>query len=274
MKHLKALFNFYINSSLHVALAVLCLVWITEIQLALAPQPLLYGFVFFGSVTGYNFVKYAALTGLHHRQLTQSLRTIQNLSLLCFFAFCYFAFQFDWVFWLYCLPLGLLTLLYAIPLFPQRKNLRHIPSLKVFIIAVVWAGVTAYLPALCAVRFDMATVLVILQRVLLILALMIPFEIRDLKYDALTLNTLPQVLGIKKTKLLGLALLMGFVVLELFLPENENGAILISCFLALITAFSILKASTRQSKYYASFFVEGIPVLWWLLLLTFSQLAL
>jgi len=115
--------------------------------------------------------------------------------------------------------------------------------------------------------------LVILQRVLLILALMIPFEIRDLNYDALALNTLPQVLGIKKTKLLGLALLMGFVVLEFFLLKQDNGAILISCFLGLITAFSILKASTRQSKYYASFFVEGIPVLWWLLLLTFSQLA-
>ena len=274
MKHLKALFDFYINSSLHVSLAVLSLVWVTEIQLALNPQPLLYGFVFFGSITGYNFVKYAALAGLHHRHLTQSLKSIQTFSLLCFLAFCYFAFQFDWVFWLYCIPLGILTLLYAIPFLPHKKNLRRIPTLKVFIIAAVWAGVTVYLPAISADRLDFSVSILFVQRVLLVLALMIPFEIRDLTYDALALNTLPQVLGIKKTKLLGLVLLVGFVFLEFFYPKNQTGITVITCILGLITAFSILKATTHQSSYYASFFVEGIPVLWWLVLLAFSQLTL
>lgn len=273
MKQLKTLFDFYINSSIHVALAVLCLVKITELHLDIPTQLNLYGFVFFGTITGYNFVKYAALAGLHHRHLTKSLKSIQVFSLLCFIALIYFTLQFKLEFWLHCIPLGILTLFYAAPLFPNHKNLRRVPTLKVFIIAVVWAGVTGYLPAVPNGVFNTEVLLICLQRILLVIALMIPFEIRDLKYDSKNLETLPQLLGIKKTKLLGFGLLVVFILIEFLFETNEFSLMIASISIAAITGYAIFKSSTRQHKYFASFFVEAIPVLWYLLSLALLKFA-
>ena len=271
MKYLKALFDFYINSSLHVALAIVALTRLSELELDIPIEKNFYGFIFFGSITGYNFVKYAALAGLHHRHLTHSLRAIQSFSLVCFVAFIYFAFQFDWQFLLYCLPLGLLTLLYAVPFLPQKRNLRMIPTLKIFIIATVWAGVTVYLPTIYNAVFNQNAQVINLQRILLVLALMVPFEIRDLNYDEDNLGTLPQILGIKKTKQVGLLLLGFILVLEVLKTPYTLSLIVPHLLILILTGYAIIKASTQQSRYYASFFTEGIPILWLLLVLIFSQ---
>ncbi len=273
MRHLKTLLDFYINSSIHVALAVVCLMRITELELQIPGQPLLYGFVFFGAITGYNFVKYASLAGLHHRHLTQSLKTIQVFSFFCFAIWCYFALQFPLKFWFYCIPLGLLTLLYAIPFLPRKTNLRRIPSIKIFIIALVWAGVTGFLPAAGTSLAIWEIFLITAQRVFLVLALMMPFELRDYRFDSPALQTLPQVLGIKKTKLFGLAMLAGFIGLELFSEIQDLSFLIIKIIITAVTATAILKSGTRQSRYYASFFVEAIPILW-LLLIFFTKLAI
>ena len=61
MKSLSFLFNIYINSSIHVAFAVCSLVGITCLEYDINIAINLLGFVFFGTVTGYNFVKYATV---------------------------------------------------------------------------------------------------------------------------------------------------------------------------------------------------------------------
>ncbi|MGB3774134.1 MAG: hypothetical protein WA951_02660, partial [Leeuwenhoekiella sp.] len=143
MNVLRDIFNFYINSSIHVALSVCAFTAITfEIFQAEANLNLIC-FIFFGTVTGYNFVKYAGIAQLHHRSLTTALQTIQYFSLLCFFCCIYFTFKVGWNVLLGCLPLGLLTLFYAVPLF-SSQNLRTAPTIKIFVIAAVWAGATVY----------------------------------------------------------------------------------------------------------------------------------
>ncbi|RXG12648.1 hypothetical protein DSM03_105129 [Leeuwenhoekiella aestuarii] len=271
MKGLKSIFDFYINSSIHVALSVVCLSFISQKELNLLHEQTFDWFIFFGTITGYNFVKYAALAGLHHRNLTERLKSIQIFSVFCFIAMIYFGIQFEFQFWIFCLPLSLLTLLYALPFLPHKKNLRMVPSLKIFIIAAVWAGVSVYLP----VVYDFtdwstdATVLTA-QRFLLVLALIIPFEIRDFNYDASSLGTLPQKLGIKKTKLFGLLMVTGCVILEFFRESWFSSASILHFIMLALTAFAILKAKTDQPTYYSSFYVEGIPILWFLLSLFFS----
>ena len=84
MKVLRRLFDFYINSSIHVALAVTSLVMVTLYEFELPLDFALVGFLFFGTITGYNFVKYAGVAGLHHRSLAKSLQAIQVFSFLCF----------------------------------------------------------------------------------------------------------------------------------------------------------------------------------------------
>ena len=84
MKFFKKLLDFYINASIHVALAVYAFVRITEFYLDLSYNESLDFFLFFATITGYNFVKYAGVAKLHHRSLTKNLRVIQLFSLSCF----------------------------------------------------------------------------------------------------------------------------------------------------------------------------------------------
>lgn len=265
MGFFKRLFHLYISSSTHVALAVTALVAITCIALKIAPHPYLMAFVFFGTVTGYNFVKYAGIAQLHHRSLTEGLKIIQVYSFLCFVGLIFSLFQVGWSILFACVPLGLLTLFYAVPLGSKNSNLRTTPGLKIFVIAAVWSGATVYLPAVYANQsIDLNLVLFLMQRFLIVLALIIPFEIRDLHYDNLSLSTLPQTIGIKKTKILGYVLL-----LSAYLPGvcsgftyGEDEAFLVA--VILLTALAIYFSEVNQSKFYASFWVEGIPILIWI----------
>jgi len=62
MTFLKQLFNFYINSSIHVALAVYALAYITLVEYDIEYDENVLYFVFYATITGYNFVKYFGIS--------------------------------------------------------------------------------------------------------------------------------------------------------------------------------------------------------------------
>ena len=263
MSIFRLVFKFYINSSIHVALAVCAFLAITLKVLHLPYAENLMCFVFFGTITGYNFVKYAGIAQLHHRSLTSTLRAIQIFSLISFACCLYFAFQLRFSVLLACIPLALLTLFYAVPLLPSNNNLRTTPTLKVFVIAAVWAGTTVYLPkAAFHLQMNLDIFILIIQRFLIVLALIIPFEIRDLAFDELKLATLPQLLGIKHTKMTGYCLLILAFGISFLGNSTENWPII--AVLVTLTALAIFFSTSLQNKYYASFWVEGIPIFCWL----------
>ena len=80
MNFFKIIFNFYINASIHVGFTVYAFVRITEQYFGLSYNGNLNYFIFFGTITGYNFVKYASVAKLHHRRLTKNLKIIQIFS--------------------------------------------------------------------------------------------------------------------------------------------------------------------------------------------------
>ena len=61
MKYFKNLLDFYIESSLHVALAVYALIRITFLKLNISYDESVAYFGFFGTIVGYNFIKYDEL---------------------------------------------------------------------------------------------------------------------------------------------------------------------------------------------------------------------
>lgn len=262
----RQVFRFYINSSIHVALAVCAFTASTFKILDLPLAENLLFFIFFATIIGYNFVKYAGIVQLHHRRLTSKLQIIEIFSLLCFGCCIYFAFQLPWNVLLACIPLGLLTVFYAVPLFPSKENLRTAPTLKIFVIAAVWAGTTVYLPkVIYELHWNMEIIALLLQRFLIVLALIIPFEIRDLAFDDRKLATLPQLIGIKRTKIIGYFLVFLALMVNFLGDQIENWPIL--AFLILLTALAIFFSGRRQNEFYASFWVEGIPIFYWLGLL-------
>ncbi|PKA83438.1 hypothetical protein ATE92_1592 [Ulvibacter sp. MAR_2010_11] len=267
MKLLWGVFNFYIHSSIHVALAVLSLIFVTQIEFGFNHSFALSGFVFFGTITGYNFVKYAEVAGLHHRSLTSSLKSIQIFSLVCFGIFLFFAFKQSLAIILTSLSLGLITLLYAIP-FRKQKNLRTFGGLKIFIVAMVWAGVTVLLPIVASeAQFEGNHLISFLQRFLFIIVLTLPFEIRDLPFDSEKLHTLPQLFGFRRVKVLGNVLLGICFLLEYAKDSNLQFYTLSLFAICVLTAVLLFYSEEKQSKYFASFWVEAVPVFWYGLLL-------
>jgi len=277
MTILKRLFNFYLNASIHVALAVYAMTRITLIQFELDYDENVLYFVFFATITGYNFVKYFGVAKFHHRSLAYWLKVIQVFSFIAFIAMSYYAFRLEIKTLLYISVFGLITFLYAIPLIPMhhfrdsQKNLREIGGLKVYVIALVWAFTTVLLPLIdndIAINADV--IITSVQRFIFVIVLMLPFEIRDLNYDSLKLATIPQSIGVKHTKIIGVFLLIVFLFLEYFKDELTENSILTTLIIMAITLLFVVFSNKKQSKFYSAFWVESLPVLWLTLLLVFS----
>ena len=274
MSILKHILNFYINSSVHVALSVYSLSWITLIEFDVSYDENVLYFIFFATITGYNFIKYFGLAKFHHRRLASWLKYIQIFSFFCFLILVYYVFQLEQKTLLYIAVFGVVTFLYAIPFLPRRifldkqQNLRSISGLKIYVIGLVWSGVTVFLP-LINNDYGISTDVIItaIQRFIFVMVLMLPFEIRDLQYDSLKLSTIPQNIGEKRTKIIGALLLILFFFLEYFKDEIDSKRLVVLLVITAITLLFLVFANKRQGKYYSGFWVEGIPVVWLVMLL-------
>lgn len=274
MDVLKRIFNFYLNSSIHVAFAATALVWVTLFELQLNYDPYLLNFVFFATITGYNFVKYFGLAKFHHSRLADWLKVIQMFSLLAFVAMCYFTFYLQTNTLILIGILGAITFFYAIPimipkryLFDDHKNLRQIGGVKVYVIAVVWMFTSVVLPVVnnkMAVNADI--IILAIQRFCFVLVLMLPFEIRDLNYDSIKLATIPQKIGIKRTKIIGVLLLIIFILLDYFKTNLKASIVLSNSIITIFTLTLLVFSNKNQSKYYSAFWVESLPIVWLIIL--------
>jgi len=270
MQSVKKLFKFYIDSSIHVALAVCTLTCITQFVFSITIAAELLGFVFLSTITGYNFVKYAGVAKLHHRSLTNNLKIIQVFSLVCFIGFLILCFFQTLQTLIIAGVLGSLTALYAIPFLPHEKNLRSIKSTKIFVIALVWAGTACWLPLEnWNIIFSAEAICWFFQIYVLVLALLIPFEIRDLNYDSPELGTFPQLIGVKKTKWAGYLLLVAFMILGIFI-QREFHLFIPTIAIVVVSGLFIYFSSVKQPNYYASFWVEAVPIFWLGLLWIFN----
>jgi len=264
MKTLSLWFNRYVNSSVHVAFAVCSLVGVTCLEFDINSTISLLGFVFFATVTGYNFVKYAAVFIKKYRDLYFYLKVTQLFSVI---AMLYFSFQLSWTVLAFFGSFAILTFLYAIPLL-KNKNLRNFTGIKITIVAFVWAGVTVLMPIVNeGVLLDSVIYLTFFQRFLLVFVLTLPFEIRDLQYDDSTLETLPQRIGVKKTKIIGAVILVLVLLIELFKDSSTLNYLVSLGIISIVLLVFLLNANNKQSKFFSSFWVESIPVFWFLILL-------
>ncbi|WP_316930184.1 hypothetical protein [Neotamlana nanhaiensis] len=269
---LKRILNFYLNSSIHVGLSVVSLACITFLNYSISIDLNVLFFLFFSTITGYNFVKFYGIAKFHHRSLAAWLKYIQIFSFFCFLCLCFFAYQLQVKTLVYILGFAVVTFLYAIPFLPKhifvdsKQNLRSISGLKIYLIALIWSGVTVILP-LVEEDFILSTdvVLSAIQRFVFIIVLMLPFEIRDLRYDNLKLSTVPQKIGVKTTKIMGVLLLVVFFLIEFFKDDTTNAKFLELALVSLIIGGFVVGSKVYQGKYYSAFWVEAVPIYWLLI---------
>ncbi|MDY8134494.1 hypothetical protein [Aquimarina sp. 2201CG5-10] len=266
MEVVKSIFRFYINGSIHVALAICALIQVTYMKFEVSGDYIIFFFSFFCSLLAYNFIKYSKVTKLYHQRLTKSMKSIRLLTLLSAILFVYFAFQVSYKTLLYLSPFIALTILYAVPVFPNKKNLRSVAGVKIFIIASVWAGTTVLVPMVYAeggLTFDLFIEMI--QRFLFIVVMMLPFEVRDLQYDDIALETIPQKIGITRTKVFGSILLVIFLLLTAIKDVLSSTEILSTIAITTISLLFLWGTEKKQSEYYCSFWVESVPIMWLLI---------
>jgi len=265
MKLFKWLFDFYLNASIHVALGVISLMKVFAHSLNITVDRHLIIAVFFGTITCYNFVKYGVEAKKYVVVITQYHKKIQLLSFISGGIAAFHVYFLSPVIWVAIGTLILLTGIYALPIFSKPKNLRSLSGVKMIIVATVWTGTALGLPSIGANvevgRWDL--MVNSLQCFLIVFVLLIPFEIRDLTNDAMELQTMPQRYGVKRTKQIGILLSVFFFGVTFFLDIINNQAIVWRGIAAILLIVAVYKTQINQAKYYASFWVEAIPIVLW-----------
>jgi hypothetical protein len=268
MRVFKLIVDFYIKGSIHVGLSCYALVRMTQHMFHISYEDSIAHFAFFGTIVGYNFVKYDALARAKKIQMRNELKAIALFSFCCFILVGYYFFQLQRVTQIVAVVFLSITLLYTLPFFSTKRNARNWAGVKIYIVALCWVGVTLGLPILNAeIPITADFYLKCLQRFILIFVLVLVFEIIDLANDDLHLKTVPQQIGVRRTKLLGLLLLLPFYFLEFLKSNFDKKQLVVNLLLVIMISLFLIFVNGKRSKYYTSFWVESIPIVWWMLLI-------
>ncbi|KFF18382.1 UbiA prenyltransferase family protein [Flavobacterium hydatis] len=266
MKVVTQLFNFYINSSIHVALSCYALVRLTFHMFGIEYDESMALFAFFGTIVGYNFVKYDALVRVNRAPIGNQLKIIAVSSFCSLLLVGYYFFQLHQITQIVSVGILAITALYTLPFFPNRKNARNWAGVKIYIVSLCWVGATLVLPLINAeIAFTSDFYLKCVQRFILVFVLILIFEIIDLANDDPHLQTVPQQIGVKRTKILGLSLLIPFYFLEFLRLNLDKNQLVINLIMVLVLSLFIVFANEKRPKYYTSFWVESIPIFWWMM---------
>ena len=265
MKLLKHILDFYLNSSIHVALSCYALVRVTFHVFHIQYDEPMALFVFFGTIVGYNFVKYDALVRVQQKPIGLQLKIIAVLSFISVILTGYYFFQLQRIIQIVSFAIFAITALYTLPFFPNKKNARNWAGVKIYIVALCWVGATLVLPYINAeIPFTANFFIKCLQRFVLVFVLILVFEIIDLTNDDPHLQTVPQTIGVRKTKILGFVLLIPFWIVGVLSFTFHD--LMINLIMVIMLMLFIAFANPNKSKYYTSFWVESVPIFWWLMI--------
>lgn len=274
MQFLKKIFDFYIFSNIHVALAGFCLTKITLLNFGYTTNlsPL---FVALSIIVSYNFIRFyeiktSRLVWFKDWFFEQKIGLFV-LSLLSSLGIIYLLFftSFNVKSLVIVFPFALMTFFYVIPILKfgsLEVSFRNFPRIKIFSIAIAWAGITVLFPLFEeGLNFDIHVFIEFVQRILILIVITLPFDIRDVTSDSENLKTLPQVLGVKNTKIIGTIFLVFFILLEFFQKTNS----VITVLIVIVAGFFLWFSTVTKSRYYSAFWVEAIPIFWLILIVLF-----
>ncbi len=249
MNVFRTLFKTYVFESYHAALAVAAFCTLSFLQTS---QPIHYSllvFVFGATALSYHGIKHSPL------KLTKWIR-LKPFGL--FLVTLISATQLPNIVLALAFFFGIISVLYTIPFSKKYSNVRNWGGVKIYIIAFCWSGVSVLLPLLSQGEFPSNIFQLLLIRFLIVFVLTLPFEIRDLPTDPAALKTIPMVFGVRRTKGLGLLVL----ALSLTLSLRFDLFNYIDGSMMLLIGILLWGSRVDRSKYYASFWVESVPLVW------------
>ena len=252
-----------IFSNLLVSLSIgfLCLGICIQLNI---PNPYWYGlFVFSSTLLTYNIQRFIKSTQTVTHQTNHILWILSNKKEFYFIGlvsislvFYSFIQLFHWNFTsLLILFISLIiSILYVYKI--KSKSLRDTPYLKIHLIAFIWVVALGIFELINEQIFEFEEWMFVLIHYFYVLAVTIPFDIRDLKYDDPKKRTIPQVLGVKNSKMMS----FGLMLLYTFLAIYFQPYLLLNFFFQisiLISLSLILGIKTSRNEFYYSGLIEG-----------------
>ena len=267
---IKKSFDFYIKSSLHLGICVICLYLVNVLKHDIEVDYLIITFLFSSTIIVYNFIKYGYNLPNYSTLKNSVLKTITFLSFLCGFALIYTLFFLKFYTLLFGTFLFFICILYVFPMGNSKLNFRNLSKVKLFLVAFCWSASTVFLPLIeNGLNNYYFTLIFSFQIFFLVIIYTIPFEIRDLHKDSIELQTIPQIFGIKKSKNICYCLIIVFSLLS-FINSGFVANFLSDIILSIILFFIVYITKKNQSKYFSSFWVESVPVYWLLVCFLFE----
>ncbi len=254
-------FKWYIKASIHVSLCLLAMVWFTGLIFEVEVSGDYILALLFGSISGYNIIKYGFDPGTTRMWASGGGKILILLSLLSLLLAGYFFIHLALQTRVLLIIAVLITALYTFPLRPGGVNLRSYGILKVFLVALVWTILSVWAPVWSKTHnFSWDMGVESLQRMIWVFLLMIPFEIRDMHADPPEMRSIPQRFGLRNTYRITWVAATLFALATFFKDAPAKGEFACKIAIAFLMALSIVRASDKQPSYYASFWVEGIPL--------------
>ncbi len=272
MRILLKLLDFLVVSNVYVATCTFALTCLT-LQFYGANNYDLAYFVFFSTLFAYNFMRLVRVSpmlnegdSLRHKYIFKFSTFLWLFAIVSAVAAVFFFYRIYTYIFYPLLFMGLISVLYSLPVYKKGSvwfRLRDLPTVKIFLIAFVWAGVSSYLPM--KITQVPINYLFVFERFLFVFAITIPFDIRDLQFDATGLKTIPQVFGVKKAVHIGVgALLIAEAILfyhYFFLNTYSLPSVLMIYISYELAILLVYKAKPTLSERYFTLGVEGTSIL-------------
>ena len=265
---MKSFIRFLVFSNILVAFCVLALALSTEILLGLETNYKVSQLVLFATLFAYNFQRVVRIKkGKDHIRkdwLNRHKIVIYSIMLLGGLISAYLFFEFQRSAQIAIVVSGVLSMGYPF-------GIRKIPGSKIFIIALVWTISTMLLVLLeNQIQLSKNITLHLLARFLLIFAITIPFDIRDLNFDSKELRTIPIVFGAVKARIIAISVLFicAIIAVVQYINEDINFSNLLALILLyFVSSIFIAKSDVSRREMYFSFWVESLSILGYIFLL-------
>lgn len=239
-------------------------------------------FIFCSTFFTYNFqriyrLKSFELAGkLIGIRLSWILRNRKKLFFASMLSACgslFFLLQLSYKVFLLIIPLAVFSILYVISFIKKGEKkiaIRDLPFVKIFIISLVWSLVMVAIPVVDAVGvnklIESQSLMLLSEQFLFILAITLPFDIRDLRYDMESnIRTIPTYLGIKKTIVLSHIILLFFLILKavqhFVLHQLSFEQFLVTAITGGIVMLIIAFTKRRRPELYFSGLIDGSMLL-------------
>lgn len=264
---LKNAIKYFIYGNVWVALNVLFLTWTTYMSLGETLDYSLLSFAFFSTLLAYNFqriFKFESIANnnsIRNQWLLNHKSTLYLLSTIGFLGTGISLFFLPYKIWFLLLIPSFFSIFYVVPVNRKKQSFRDLPYLKIYLIAFSWAFVAALIPTLLHETSWKLIVGLFFEKSLFVIALTIPFDIRDLDYDHPRKKTIPQVLGTQKSIYLACVALFASIGISswLFFQGYYSIPVLSALvFSYLIALIVILQTKSNRHEMFYTGIIDGL----------------